>query len=122
MDEAPLRAELFSVGQLERHAQTLAGWHQVGPARGSRGDQLLARLDDNERVLRDAYALVTDAVTRGRQITPAAEWFLDNYHLIEEQIRTARRHLPRGYSRELPRLVERRRPRARRASTTSRSS
>jgi cyclic beta-1,2-glucan synthetase len=36
---------------------------------------------------------------------PAAEWFLDNYHLIEEQIRTARRHLPRGYSRDLPRLV-----------------
>ena len=42
---------------------------------------------------------------RGRRITPAAEWFLDNYHLIEEQIRTARRHLPRGYSRELPLLA-----------------
>ena len=105
VEEAPLRAELFSVSQLEQHAQTLAGWHEVGTTHAARGDRLLPRLADNERVLRDAYALVTEAVKRGRQITPAAEWFLDNYHLIEEQIRTARRHLPRGYSRELPRLA-----------------
>src|SRR6185436_1782526 len=39
-----------------------------------------------------------------RSVTPAAEWLLDNFYLIEEQIHTARRHLPRGYSRELPRL------------------
>ena len=40
------------------------------------------------------------------QPEPAGEWLLDNFYLIEEQIRTARRHLPRGYSRELPRLTE----------------
>ncbi|HSW52034.1 MAG TPA: hypothetical protein VLG93_02285, partial [Sulfuricaulis sp.] len=33
------------------------------------------------------------------------EWLLDNFYLVEEQIRTARRHLPKGYSRELPRLA-----------------
>ena len=38
-------------------------------------------------------------------MTPAAEWLLDNMYLIDEEIRTARRHLPRGYSRELPRLA-----------------
>ncbi|MBK6900113.1 MAG: cyclic beta 1-2 glucan synthetase, partial [bacterium] len=47
---------------------------------------------------------VTEAVTTGRHITPAGEWLLDNFYLIEEQIRTARRHLPKGYSRELPAL------------------
>ena len=36
---------------------------------------------------------------------PAEAWLLDNYYLIEQQIALARRHLPRGYSRELPRLV-----------------
>src|SRR6185369_14343838 len=41
-----------------------------------------------------------------RRVTPAAEWLLDNFHLIEEQIRTARRHLPRRFNRELPHLVE----------------
>ncbi|MBC7975590.1 MAG: cyclic beta 1-2 glucan synthetase, partial [Myxococcales bacterium] len=99
-----MRAELFSVSQLQRHARTLAGWHELTSARGH-DDWLLVRLAENEVVLRDAYALVSDAVHRGRQITPAAEWFIDNYHLIEEQIRTARRHLPRAYNRELPRLA-----------------
>jgi cellobiose phosphorylase len=99
-----MRAELFSVSQLERHARTIAGWHELAPA-PVHADWLLARLGDNEIALRDAYALITDAVQRGRQITPAAEWFIDNYHLIEEQIRTARRHLPRAYNRELPRLA-----------------
>lgn len=104
-EEAPLRDELYSVDQLDRYAKTLAGWHEVS-AVGSRGsDRLLPRLSDNEKLLREAYELVTEGVARGRRITPAAEWFLDNYHLIEDQIRTARRHLPRGYSRELPRLT-----------------
>src|SRR5688572_22190646 len=103
-DEQPLRAELLSVSQLEHHAKSLAAWHVVESAPGGL-DRLLPRLRTNEVVLRRAYELVTDAVKRGRRITPAAEWFLDNYHLIEEQIRTARRHLPRGYSRDLPRLA-----------------
>ena len=107
VDEAPLRAELFSIGQLERYALTLAESHRGATTEGRwvRRDWLLARLDDNEGVLEGAHALVTDAVARGRQITPAAEWFIDNFHLIEEQIRLARRHLPPGYSRELPRPV-----------------
>src|SRR5688572_7648284 len=106
-DEQPLRAELFSVSQLEQHAKSMAGWHDTGGARGAArgGDRLLPRLRSNEAVLAEAYDVVTEAVKRGRRITPAAEWFLDNYHLIEDQIRTARRHLPRGYSRELPRLA-----------------
>ncbi|MBA3538181.1 MAG: cyclic beta 1-2 glucan synthetase, partial [Deltaproteobacteria bacterium] len=104
--EARMRAELFSFSQLERHARTMAGWHEVDVrAEGRRTDRLLARLDDNEHVLRDAYALLTTAVAQGRQITPAAEWLIDNFHLIEQQVRTARRHLPRDFSRELPRLL-----------------
>ncbi len=104
VEAPPLRAELFSVGQLERHARTIAGWHEVQFGEGH-GHWLLDRLADNEHALGDAYVLITDAVRRGRQITPAAEWFLDNFHLIEEQIRTARKHLPPTYSRELPRLT-----------------
>jgi len=41
----------------------------------------------------------------GYDVSPAGEWLLDNFHLVEEQIRTAKRHLPKGYSRELPRLA-----------------
>ena len=51
------------------------------------------------------YELVTAAVVAKRRIAPASEWLLDNFYLIEEQIQTARRHLPKAYSRELPRLL-----------------
>ncbi|HET9988239.1 MAG TPA: hypothetical protein VFQ65_06960, partial [Kofleriaceae bacterium] len=102
-NEQPLRSELYSVSQLEAHAKALAVTHQLGPA-DARG-VLLQRLADNHEALAEAYALVADAVARGRQITPAAEWFVDNYHLIEEQIRIAKRHLPRTYSRALPNLI-----------------
>ncbi len=100
--EAPLRAELFSVEQLASHARTLAGTHRVD-AQPS-GNRLLARLDANEQNLR-AFNRATLAVNPKRRITPAAEWLLDNFYLIEEQIQMTRRHLPRGYSRELPRLL-----------------
>ncbi len=97
--------ELFSVDQLDRHAKNLARGHKVTVGRGGRSsERLLTCLSENQHRLRDAYGVITEALDRGRRITPAAEWFLDNYHLIEEQFRTARRDLPRGYSRELPRL------------------
>src|SRR5580658_5865574 len=99
--EPPLRAELFSVEQLARHARSLAARHQVVTRHGS--NSLLARLGQNEDILRE-FNRSSLAVHPGRVITPAAEWFLDNFYLIEEQIQMARRHLPRGYSRELPRL------------------
>jgi cellobiose phosphorylase len=100
--EPPLRAELFSVDQLARHAKALAANHQV--VTRQRSNRLLARLGQNEDILR-AFHRATLAVNPGRRITPAAEWLLDNFYLIEEQIQMARRHLPRGYSRELPWLL-----------------
>src|SRR5688572_24795978 len=100
--EPPLRSELYSLEQLQRHARALAQRHHVARQRGK--DRLLPRLTENERILR-AYNAETMVVERTRSLTPAAEWILDNFYLIEEQVRTARRHLPRGYSRELPHLT-----------------
>ena len=102
-EEPPLRAELFSREQMAQHGQVLAASHRLSTSRGS--DALLIRLAQNEALLAAVRALLTDAVNDDRRITPAGEWLLDNFYLIEEQIRTARRHLPAGYSRELPRLA-----------------
>ena len=100
--EPALRAELFSADQMERHGQTLAGQHRLSTRVSA--NLLLARLADNESVLIHACERLTAATRLRRRITPAGEWLLDNFYLIEEQIRIARRHLPKGYSRELPRL------------------
>ena len=98
-----LRSELFSAKQLQQHGKTIAGAHKLSPGRTS--NQLLTRMADNENVLLDVRNLLTKAVKNNHRITPAEEWFLDNFYLIEEQIRTARRHLPKVYSRELPHLA-----------------
>ncbi len=103
-EESPLRSQLFSADQMEQHGKVLAASHRL--ATGRAPDQLLARLAANESVLVEISTLLTSAAARKRRITPAGEWLLDNFYLIEEQIRTARKHLPKGYSLELPRLAE----------------
>ncbi len=102
LDEPPLRAELFSADQMEAHGKKLAGLHKLSSRRNP--DQLLKRLSENEIVLSGSLDLFTVAANEGRPITPAQEWLIDNYYLIEEQIRLAKRHLPKNYSQQLPRL------------------
>jgi cyclic beta-1,2-glucan synthetase len=85
---------------MEQHGRILAATHTLRP--GYASGQLLTRLGENETVLLEVRDLLTEAVKANRRITPAGEWLLDNFYLIEEQIRTAKRHLPKGYSKELP--------------------
>jgi cyclic beta-1,2-glucan synthetase len=79
--ELPLRAELFGIEQLARHARLVAARHTIVTGRAS--TWLLTRLDQNEKVLR-AFNRATLAVDQSRRVTPAAEWLLDNFYLIEE--------------------------------------
>ncbi|MGY0633058.1 GH36-type glycosyl hydrolase domain-containing protein [Luteimonas sp. A478] len=100
--EQPLRAQLFSAEQMEQHGRVLAQAHRLSGHRGA--DLLLARLSANETVIERASKLLGEAAHAKRRLTPAGDWLLDNLYLVEEQVRIARRHLPKGYSRELPRL------------------
>ena len=99
--EPPLRSELFSADQMQLHGRTLAGSHILSPGR-SMNYQLLSRLAENEKVLLEVRTMLAEAIKENHRITPAGEWLLDNFYVIEEQIRMAKRHLPKGYSRELP--------------------
>ena len=92
--EPLLRSELFSRARMEPHGKTLASSHTLSAERT--GGRLLARLAENERVLMEVRNLLEDAVRAKRRITPAGEWFLDNFYLIEEHIRMAKRHLPKA--------------------------
>ncbi|HKZ74451.1 MAG TPA: hypothetical protein VJ011_10320, partial [Steroidobacteraceae bacterium] len=102
--EEILREEIFSIERLEQHAATLAAAQQTTPRPVFRRS-LRVRLRDNEAVLLAAYRAIAKAVDEGRTITPAAEWLLDNYHVVEEQIREIREDLPPGYYRQLPKLA-----------------
>ncbi|MBW8885099.1 MAG: glycosyl transferase, partial [Planctomycetia bacterium] len=102
--EPPIRAELFSVERLEQHAESLAVAQQVR-VNGGRGRLLNPRLYDNTRVLTESYRAIVRATSAHRAITPAAEWLLDNFHVIDEQIREIKIDLPAGFYRMLPKLA-----------------
>jgi cyclic beta-1,2-glucan synthetase len=101
-ERPPLRAELFSAAQIEGYAKKLAKHHTLISEQPS--EQLLKRLAENEEALLDVQALLTESVKANHRIVPAGEWLLDNFYLIEEQIYTGKKHLPKGYSKGLPQL------------------
>jgi cyclic beta-1,2-glucan synthetase len=103
-EEEPLRSELFSSDQMEQHGKKLAELHLVG-TEPSPDLILLTRLAENEQILIEVRNIVSESVKANRQITPAGEWLLDNFYLIEEHIHAGKRHLPKSYSRELPCLL-----------------
>jgi cyclic beta-1,2-glucan synthetase len=78
----------------------------AAPARGGNFG-ILPRLEENLRLLATAYRALADDVHRGLAVTPAAEWLLDNYHLVETEARRVRRDLPPRYYRTLPKLAGR---------------
>ncbi|MBK6963569.1 MAG: cyclic beta 1-2 glucan synthetase [Bacteroidales bacterium] len=100
----PFRSELFSSEQMNQHGEVLARSHKL--LKRNSGDQLLKRLDENEKTLLEVRKLLVESIRTGKNIvTPAAEWLLDNFYLIEEQIVISRKHLPKGYSENLPYLA-----------------
>ena len=100
----PLRSELFTELQLEQHASAISRKHQL--ILGHPSEQLLKRLAENENILLEVHAALTEAVKNNTRIVPAGEWLLDNFYLIEEQIYTGKKHLPKGYSKGLPQLLK----------------
>src|SRR2546422_344713 len=102
-----MRGELLNVERLEEKAKDLAASHTLArkARRGARA--FLARLDDNAAVLRQAYLRLAEDVHQDAFISPAAEWLLDNFYLIESEIRDVRRNLPRQFYLELPKLASR---------------
>jgi cyclic beta-1,2-glucan synthetase len=103
--EEPIRSELFSIERLEQHAGSLATAQRV-KAKPAAGRPLAARLADNSRVLLQAYRTIAEAIREEQVIMPAAEWLVDNFHVVDEQIREIHDDLPLGYYRQLPKLAE----------------
>ena len=101
----PIRAELFSIERLEQHAESLAVAQRTAPKR-SKAKKLLPRVRENHFILTQGYRAIAQAIGEDRSITPAAEWLVDNFPVVEEQIREIIDDLPPGFYRELPKLAE----------------
>lgn len=101
--EEPIRAELFGVERLEQHAASLAV-AQVVTDDERVGRLLTPRVLENGRVLVESYQAIARTIRDEKTITPADEWFVDNFHIVDEQLREIIDDLPPGYYRQLPKL------------------
>jgi cyclic beta-1,2-glucan synthetase len=102
--EGPIRAELFSVERLEQHAESLAAAQAISDTNVP-GRPLIPRVQENGRVLLEYYRATANSIQKEQTITPAAEWLVDNFYIVEEQLREIRDDLPAGYYRKLPKLA-----------------
>jgi len=104
-DTAAIREEISSAERMVEHARSLARAQAVKPHR-QLGSPLLDRLAANEASLIDSYRSMCATVDEKAAITPAAEWLIDNFYLVERQIREVRLDLPPAYYRQLPKLAD----------------
>ncbi|AVQ81541.1 GH36-type glycosyl hydrolase domain-containing protein [Variovorax sp. PMC12] len=103
----PIRAELFGTQRFEQHGHSLAraqvveddhrSTHQAAP--------FFPRVDENLASLRSAFDYIALTSLSGRYVSPAAEWLLDNFHLVEAQLQQIHDGVPRSYYARLPKLA-----------------
>ena len=101
----PIRGEVLGAERLGESARAVARGHHLLPAQKQRGPgPLLLRLDDTKAVLDRVYQELNHGAERGLDISPAGDWLLDNFYIVQEHIREIRTNLPKGYYEELPKL------------------
>ncbi len=105
--ERPFRDALLSIEPLDERAVALGASLTVDPDPRRRSRDTFPRFEENVRVLRNAYRELAEDLRTGQFVVAAAEWLLDNFHLVTSEIVDIRRNLPRTYSRTLPALAAR---------------
>jgi len=96
--------ELLNIESLEEHARRLAALLSIAPTGRGSGRAHLRQVKDHMRVLRAVYTdLADDAQREG--VSPAAEWLLDNFHIISAAARDIQHDLPPAFFKRLPRVA-----------------
>ena len=99
-----IRSEIFGPERFAQHGRSLGATHGTGLARRATGS-FFPRLHSNIEVLRKANRYIGLQAATGYDSSPAAQWLLDNFHLIEAQLHEVHEGLPRSYFRTLPVLL-----------------
>jgi len=96
--------ELLGIELLEEHARRLAALLSLARRRRGSGRTHLRRLNEDARALREVYTALADDARR-ESVSPAAEWLLDNFHIIAAAARDIHHDLPASFFRRLPRIA-----------------
>ncbi len=103
--EQSISEEVFGDDRFRQHARSLALAQTVGRS-PRRVVALKTRLDQNVRALQDAHRRIEVWLASGHALTPAAEWLVNNSHVVEELVSQIRQSLPDRYYNQLPKLVD----------------
>ncbi len=104
-DSSPLRAELLSAGRLADEARGIAATQRWTTAEPPATTPLIALTKRAAEALALDNAELARSARSGFAASPAGEWLLDNYYLLEEQVLLIGEDLPAHYGVELPRLT-----------------
>jgi cyclic beta-1,2-glucan synthetase len=96
--------ELLSIELLEEHARRLAALLSIAPRHRGSGRAHLRQLNGHMRALREVYAVLADDA-RQEPLSPAAEWLLDNFHIISAASRDIHHDLPPSFFKRLPQIA-----------------
>ncbi|MBD9593298.1 MULTISPECIES: cyclic beta-(1,2)-glucan synthase [Ensifer] len=96
-----IRSTFFSMEDLRQCGEDLAA-KGVSSLPGFFPFEFRPRHRENENEILRVYRATAADVEAGATITPAAEWLLDNHHVVEEAIQEVRRDFPRRFYRQLP--------------------
>lgn len=92
---------LLGPEELEKHAVDIARNHISRKSkRGLRS--LEPRINDNYKYIHNVYKTLNSDVKNMVPTVPAAEWLLDNYYIIEEQVKDIKNNLSKGGYSALP--------------------
>ncbi len=91
----------FTLAQFQEHAQRHAGEQRVDP-KPQKSTELLRRLKQSRRWIRQVCADLTVATNLEQKTTAAADWILDNEYILDSNARDVLLNLPRHYFRQLP--------------------
>jgi cyclic beta-1,2-glucan synthetase len=101
----PLRAEMFGNERFAQHGRSLGDTHRAAKAQFGQAT-FYPRLRNNIRTLRAAHQYILEQADSGQDLSPAAQWLVDNFHLIEAQLREIHDGLPSRYYKALPVLQD----------------
>jgi cyclic beta-1,2-glucan synthetase len=96
-----IRDASLTVEELEDHARRTALEHYVSSKRNML-NWPLSRMNDNYSFILLVYKGLNDDIMQKRTVPPAAEWLLDNFYVIEEQVKSIRRDLSKKNYYSLP--------------------
>ncbi|MGI6705295.1 MAG: GH36-type glycosyl hydrolase domain-containing protein [Clostridia bacterium] len=89
----------------KKHAKDLAARHRVMKKSGF-SYRFTPRIEEDRKILVQAYKAINEAIKSNEPMVPASEWLLDNFYIIEEQLKEIQHGIPKSYFRELPVLID----------------